>query len=290
MDLRPDWTQPKYDSLGKIDLSVNVCHDVKLPKFEFDYSMYSETSKCYNILSDYHGVYARQIAIGLGLSELFMRIAAVIKENEWSMRVVGSPTWSVPAMTQKLYGIPHGDDVVYIANPSGNTGEYVDTEEWNDKCKLLIVDEAYADFTDMPKTKFNTKTMILKTMSKSLSLPGIRFGWAIGYEPIIAQIQNMRPAQVCIGGVEDQLINMLDEIPHHVNRMNQTKKYLEKNYNCIPSHGNYILIKNSDKLQKFFKMKELNDGVMRMALINRQFVTKNALDKDHPFFNRTQPD
>ena len=53
---------------------------------------------------------------------------------------------------------------------------------------------------------------------------------------------------------------------------------------------NYILIKNSDKLQKFFKMKELNDGVMRMALINRQFVTKNALDKDHPFFNRTQPD
>jgi histidinol-phosphate aminotransferase len=151
---------------------------------------------------------------------------------------------------------------------------------------LVIIDEAYADFCEqMPKAKYGSpNVLVLKTLSKSLALPGSRFGYAFGHEVLINEIQNLRPAQVSLPGIESNLISILDEIPNHVKRMNATKAYIEKNYDCIPSHANYVLIKNYEKFARHFHVKEL-DGHCRMALINRNMVTKNALDKEHPFFD-----
>jgi len=287
LEIRPDWTKDEYHRDYKIDLSTNVCWDAGLPHYEFDYSRYSNTATCYNILADYHQVYNRQIAIGLGLSELLMRIMQVIKSKNMSLTNISS--WKPVAMAQKLYGVSHGQDVCYIANPHGENGKLIeDYKEYIDKHKLVIIDEAYGDFCETPSVKLGTPNVLyLKTMSKSLALPGIRFGWAIGHEALIYEIQNLRPAHVCIGGVAENLPSMLDEIPHHIKRMNATKTYIEKNYACIPSHGNYVMLKNYDKFTKHFHLKEF-DGYGRMALINRNMVTKSALNKEHPFFDRIE--
>ena len=286
MDLRPDWTQDQYHHDYKIDLSNNVCYDAALPIYEFNYNTYSDASKCYKILSDYHGVNTRQLAIGLGLSELIMRIMLYVKEKGWSFSSYHN-SWQPVHMCQKLYQIPHGNDVVFISNPHGTNGTIIeDYSELMQKHKLIIIDESYADFTTVPEVKLATpQFLVLKTLSKSIALPGARFGWAIGHEVMIHEIQNMRPAQVCIGGMENELVSILDEIPNHVKRMNQTKAYIEKTYHCIPSHGNYVLIKGYEKFQRHYHLKEL-DGHARMALINRSMVTKSALDKEHAFFNR----
>ena len=45
-----------------------------------------------------------------------------------------------------------------------------------------------------------------------------------------------------------------------------------------------LKIKNYEKFTRHFHVKEL-EGHCRMALINRNMVTKNALDKEHPFFD-----
>lgn len=286
MDLRPSWSEDQYYHDYKIDLSTNVCFDAALPTYEFNMGQYTDASKCYNILSDYHSIYSRQIAIGLGLSELFMRIMSLVKERGWSFTAKHN-SWQVVNMAQRLYQVPHGNDVCYISNPHGTLGTKIDDySELFDQHKLVIVDEAYADFCDTPEIKLGSpNVLVLKTMSKSVALPGIRFGWAIGHEVIIHELQNIRPAHVCIGGISENLESMLNDIPDHVKRMNQTKAYIEKTYSCIPSHANYVLIKNYEKFAKHFHLKKL-DGHARMALINRSMVTKSALDKEHAFFNR----
>lgn len=286
VDLRPDWTVDQYHHSYKIDLSTNVCFDAGLPTFEFDYSRYCDASKCYSTLADYHEVSSKQLAIGLGLSELIMRVMLIVKNRGWSMTILHN-SWKPVSMAQKLYGIPHGDDVCFISNPHGTDGKVLDDYgPYLEKYKLVIVDESYADFTEVPEKKLGShQLLLLKTMSKSIAMPGIRFGWAVGHEILINEIQNLRPAQVCIGGMDYNLPSMLSEIPHHVSRMNQTKTYIQKNYDCIPSHGNYVLIKNYEKFQRHFHLMEF-DGHARMALINRSMVTKNALDKEHAFFDR----
>jgi histidinol-phosphate/aromatic aminotransferase/cobyric acid decarboxylase-like protein len=287
LGLRPAWDEDQYHHDYKIDLSTNVCFDAANPIWEFDLNSYVDTSRCYNILADYHSVNTRQIAIGLGLSELIMRIGLIIKERGLSMTSHHN-SWKPIHMIQKLYNIPHGDDVCYVSNPHGTNGTRLESyDKLLDKHKLVIVDEAYGDFCDMPERKLgSSKLLILKTLSKSIALPGARFGWAIGHEPIINEIQNLRPAQVCIGGMTRNLVSILDEIPHHVKRMNQTKAYIEKNYNCIESHSNYVLIKNYEKFIRHYHLKEFDDHA-RMSLINRSMVTKSALDKEHAFFSRT---
>ena len=287
LDLRPDWTKDEYHRDYKIDLSTNVCWDAGLPHFEFDYSRYSNTATCYKILSDYHGVYTKQLAIGLGLSELIMRVMQVIKDRNWTLTNLSS--WKPVSMAQRLYGIPHGQDVCYISNPHGENGKLIeDYKPYIDQYKLVIIDEAYGDFCETPSVNLGSSNVLyLKTMSKSLAMPGIRFGWAVGHEPLIFEIQNSRPAHVCIGGLAENLPAMLDEIPHHVKRMNATKAYIEKTYTCIPSQANYVLIKGYEKFSKHFHLKEF-EGHARMALINRNMVTKSALNKEHPFFDRVE--
>ena len=286
LELRPDWTQPQYPTGHKIDLSNNVCFDAALPTFEFDLNRYSDTSKCYKILSDRYDLYSRQIAIGLGLSELIMRIMFLIKHKGLTFTSMHT-SWAPIDMCRKLYQIPIGQDVCYISNPHGTAGTIIENyDELIDKHKLLIIDEAYADFCEeMPKAKYGSpNVLVLKTLSKSLALPGARFGYAFGHEVLINEIQNLRPAQIALPGIDDNLISILDEIPNHVKRMNATKAYIEKNYECIPSHGNYVLIKNYEKFNRHFHVKEL-EGHCRMALINRNMVTKNAINKEHPFFD-----
>jgi len=287
LGLRPAWDEDQYHHDYKIDLSTNVCFDAANPVWEFDLTSYTDASRCYDILSQYHDVNTRQIAIGLGISELIMRICCIIKERGMSM-TTHHTSWQPIQMAQRLYNIPHGDDVCYISNPHGTNGTLLESyDDLLDKFKLLIVDEAYGDFCEMPERKLGSaKLLVLKTLSKSIALPGARFGWVIGHEPIIHEIQNLRPAQVCVGGITRNLISILDEIPHHVKRMNQTKAYIEKNYNCIESHGNYVLIKNYEKFARHYHLKEFDEHA-RMALINRSMVTKSALDKEHAFFSRT---
>jgi len=290
LDIRPDWTKQKYIDDHRIDLSTNVCFDAAIPTYEFDMNRYCDLSKSYRILSEYHEVYNRQICIGLGLSELIMRIMQLIHDKGWSMNSHHN-SWQPIEMCRKLYKIPHGYDVLYLSNPHGTNGTKIDDySQYLKDYKLVIIDEAYADFCEVPKVKLGQPdVLVLKTMSKSLALPGIRFGWAIGHEMLILELQNMRPAHVSIGGIDENLVSMLDEIPHHVKRMNQTKAYIEKTYQCIPSHGNYVLIKDYDKFTKQFHLKEFEDHA-RMALINRSMVTKNALNKEHPFFDRIKSD
>ena len=83
--------------------------------------------------------------------------------------------------------------IVFIANPANPTGTLISTDEIRylrealDNDILLILDEAYAEFTDQPEYPplfdlvDHGNTVVLRTFSKIYGLAGMRVGW--GYFP-----------------------------------------------------------------------------------------------------------
>ena len=89
---------------------------------------------------------------------------------------------------------------VVIANPNAPTGLAVPLEDIRAICRanpdhIVLIDEAYADFNDFSAASLLGECdnlLIVQTMSKSRSLAGMRVGFALGSEAIIADLQRMK--------------------------------------------------------------------------------------------------
>ncbi|MEW6070847.1 MAG: histidinol-phosphate transaminase, partial [Candidatus Thermoplasmatota archaeon] len=96
-------------------------------------------------------------------------------------------------------------DVIFICNPNNPTGQYLGKEATKlivdcakEKDALVIIDEAYVDFI---KNKFDTTKLatdsenliVLRSFTKSYSIPGIRVGYAVSHEKNIEILAKVAP-------------------------------------------------------------------------------------------------
>ena len=284
--IRPDWNKLRYNDT-KINLSNNICYDYEvLDKMDtlmtkkFNFRQYPDEYIVYKSIGNHHNIHTSNIAIGYGLGELIKRILSLSKIKKLS---IITPTWLMVEIFSNINNIEYSStldytaNALYIANPNGMNGSCLTKNEIIDllgKFELVIVDESYGDFSEK---EFSVLTMapeldnliVLKTMSKSLSLAGIRLGYAISNNQIIYELQLNRPS--CV--VNNILIPIIDDlfemIPSHVSRMTETKKFIETTFECIPSHGNYVLIKNPpSKIEDHFMIKHIPNFASRVALTN----------------------
>lgn len=94
---------------------------------------------------------------------------------------------------KKLYNSPGG---VVLANPNAPTGialppDKVESIIQNNSGNVVIVDEAYVDFGGRSAVSLIDKypnLLVVRTGSKSYSLAGLRVGWAMGNENLIAAL------------------------------------------------------------------------------------------------------
>jgi histidinol-phosphate aminotransferase len=296
--MRPSWQESRYND-KKINLSNNICYDkILLDKIDnlvesnkFNFRQYPDEYIVYKSVSKYHNVDTKNISIGYGLGELIIRI---LKLKQIKKISIISPTWAMVEVFSNIFNIEHtltldySANTLYLANPNGVTGKCLLKNEiiqLLDRFDLVIIDEAYGEFTneefsviDIASERDNL--IVLKSFSKSLGLAGLRFGYAIGNENIVNQLQTTRPS--CI--MNNMLITICDDlfklIPEHVDRMMETKHYIETNYDCIPSHGNYVLLKNEiPGLEDTFMVKKLPNGIIRMALTNLDIFKHASINK-----------
>lgn len=93
-----------------------------------------------------------------------------------------------------------GKGGVVIANPNAPTGQAVSAEEVKrvveaHRSQVVIVDEAYVDFGAESVAKYvdaYPNLLVVQTASKSRSLAGLRVGWALGDENLIAALRCVR--------------------------------------------------------------------------------------------------
>ena len=80
----------------------------------------------------------------------------------------------------------------------------------------------------------------MKTFSKSLSLPGIRFACSISSPEIASRLQRLSHPYSMNRIVQDIIPDAFDLIGPHIQRMKSTKKFLEKKFKHLPSHANFV--------------------------------------------------
>ena len=266
--IRHDWTQPLPKS-EILDLSNNVCYDKFLDRnFEHSVSTYPDDAEAYRLLSQYYNISPYNIAIGYGSSDIILRILKLYQGN--SLKIV-NPTWQLAQLYAHHIGYEIKDDadILYIANPNGLTGKALSKNEILSLLttyKLVIVDEAYCDFSDCSvlDTSITADNLIVvKTLSKTIASPGLRFGYCFSNLDIINRIQNVRPGYVTTSATIPALNKLLPQIGMHISRMLETRNYIEDKYDVVPSEGNYVLFKTKHNLP--VKMKEVND-LFRMSL------------------------
>lgn len=298
--MRPDWTQSKFTPC-RFNLSNNICVDPQLikqlPQIDHNHlCLYPDEYPIYQSLDKLHQVSMSQIAIGLGLGELIQRIYLHIDVG--TVTVV-TPTWPMSHVFLTIEHIPYRcvnyhnfdqldfelltkppTDSIYISNPNGVNSHVFSKDQIAQLLgvyRWVIVDESYMEFSKHQHSMIDQigqhkNLLILKTLSKSLSMPGLRLGYALSHADVIQQLQLCRPSCVAHGVTVQLIEHAVRLIPEHVSRMLDTRRYIEERYNTISSNGNYVLFRGSAPVQPDVLTKAVAPGITRMSLFAPELI------------------
>ena len=168
-------------------------------------------------IAELHGCAPEQVFVGNGSDEILSLITRTFIEENGTLGYF-EPTYSLYSVLAALRNargksLPLKDDFtcpeppadfadVFIwTNPNAPTSLMADPALIADFATrfrgVLLVDEAYADFA--PKTCMelatapgNRNTIVMRTLSKSYSLAGVRFGYCVGPEALIDALYKVK--------------------------------------------------------------------------------------------------
>ena len=162
------------------------------------------------------GVKPDQVLVGNGSDEILRLIfEAYIDPAE--VVVWSTPTYSLYTVLAEIaqaivYDVPRNDDftldvdavlaqdakIYFLANPNSPTGTVTsedDVKRLLSSGRLIVVDEAYADFEGTTTAKLIdefSNLIVVRTLSKSYALAGLRAGFAIANSDIISELRGIK--------------------------------------------------------------------------------------------------
>jgi histidinol-phosphate aminotransferase len=171
------------------------------------------------------------------------------------------------------YRLPSGlarrkADVFYLANPNSPTGTAVWPDEVEDFARkfrgLVVVDEAYADFARFNCLRLARKlsnVLVLRTMSKSFSLAGLRLGLAFGPRDVIAALMklkdsyNLSSLQLAAG---EAALDDMAHVRRNVRRIVRVRERLirelvARGFLVLPSESNFVMFHLGRRLARKLK-------------------------------------
>ncbi|MHC4914951.1 MAG: histidinol-phosphate transaminase [Planctomycetota bacterium] len=168
------------------------------------------------------------------------------------------------------YGLPAGlakrrADVFFLANPNSPTGTAVWPDEVEAFAKkfrgLVVVDEAYADFSRFNCLALARKmpnVMVLRTMSKSFSLAGLRLGLALGPGDVIAALTKLKDSYNLSGlqlAAAEAALRDMGHVRRNVRRIvtvraKLTRELVARGFLVLPSESNFVMFHLGKRLSK----------------------------------------
>ena len=268
-----------------------------------------------NVIAHQHGVDPACVLLGCGSGEI-LRIVDMAFLAPGKNLVVAEPTFEavlmyagvtkaksvkVPLTADFRHDLPRmaaacnaQTGLVYVCNPNNPTGTVVIREELaaffaqTPSSVAIVVDEAYYHFVEDPHCAsalewVNTQpnVIVVRTFSKIYGMAGMRLGYAVGSQDMIAKMRehvlgNNSNAAV----LEAALVSLADEnlVSRQRNLNNDTRRWLchelEKDgRRYIPSQGNFVMIELDSEAQPV-----IDAFHQRKILVGRQFPSmKNWL-------------
>jgi len=85
-----------------------------------------------------------------------------------------------------------GAEVIVVVNPNNPTGRLLSAKELGAPSRLLVIDEAFADFLPAAASlagALPSRTVVLRSFGKAYGLAGLRLGFAIAEPSLIARLR-----------------------------------------------------------------------------------------------------
>ena len=231
-------------------------------------------SKLRKIAAEIFDVSTEQTIIGNGSDDVLTMIIRTFLDPGDSIAVV-DPTYTLYETLAGIQGVeteihPLDSDytipasffktkskVVFLPNPNAQTGTLFSLELIERLCSrnnnIVVIDEAYADFagiSSIPLLKEYENLIVLRTVSKSYSLAGIRVGFGISNPGFISAMMKVKDSYN-VNSIS-QLIAaeaMLDRehFNRNIGKIIETREWFSKSlldlgWKVTPSAANFILV------------------------------------------------
>lgn len=154
--------------------------------------------------------------------------------------------------------------IIYICSPNNPSASLADREAVQTILRhfegLVVVDEAYADFSTapswLPDLKSYPNLVVLQTFSKAWGLAGIRLGMAFAHPQIVSVLDRIKYPYNVNSFTQTTALNALDRQPEAAAAIDQILKnrsWLAKALqnlpvveNVFPSQANFLLVRFSN--------------------------------------------
>lgn len=155
-----------------------------------------------NALAAHHRVSPSQVVVsGSGSVELLQRVLRACTDPGDEVQAFAPTFDRLPSLCaqeglvlrlSKERRVAPSARAVYVVTPNGPDARVTSTNELEamrnalPADRILIVDRAYADLDDMDPVSLQAPgpVVVLRTMSKTAALAGLRIGWAVAPEPV----------------------------------------------------------------------------------------------------------
>jgi len=225
----------------------------------------------------YH-VQVEQVLVGNGSDELLNM--AVRSFVETGAKVVWpEPTYTLYETLARIQGavattIPFNDDfslprglfgndapLTIVANPNAPSGTMVSKDELRRLAEslkgMLVIDEAYVDFADFDCLGLASElknVVVLRTLSKSFSLAGLRVGFAVADKDIIegmCKVKDSYNVSRLAIDIAEAVLHDTDHVMANCSRVAATRERLTQELQrrglfVYPSMANFLLVRTQD--------------------------------------------
>lgn len=164
-------------------------------------------------IAKYANINTKNVGVGSGSDQIMDLLLSTIGRKKKAITI--NPTFSYFIDRCNIYNIPvklvnlsdldnsldfeyfvkeaKDTDIIYLASPNNPTGNQFNIEDIINlievsEDKLIILDEAYVEFSDYSLTNFVNKynnLILMRTFSKAFGLAGARIGYILANEEII---------------------------------------------------------------------------------------------------------
>lgn len=168
----------------------------------------------------------------------------------------------------------HAPGGAVLANPNAPTGRALDLVQVEgivkNNARVVIVDEAYCAFggeSAVPLTKKYENLLVIKTLSKSHSLAGLRAGYTVGSSMLINGLERIRdsfnsyPTDALAQRVAAAALLDTEYTFHNISRIMKTREWViqelaDASIHVIPSKANFIFVRVEEAENVFEQLKK----------------------------------
>ncbi|MDH4199098.1 MAG: histidinol-phosphate transaminase [Spirochaetia bacterium] len=189
--------------------------------------------------------------------------------------------------------LSHVADVVFLSNPNAQTGEYISPEIISATIRkserLWIIDEAYNDFAEsdapsfIPHLQNHPNAIVVRTLSKSHALAGVRIGYAVSLNPYILEGLNtakdsynedalaIRIGQASLN--DDAYLRKTIALVQN-ERKRLVQELLKRDFLILPSHANFILAQPPEPFIALNILNQLKDAKILLRHFNTRLLSR----------------